>query len=52
MGLKKLKTKQITLQHIQNSYLDELIENYCIIYKFGQNWIELAEMTKLRIHMY
>ena len=51
MGLKKLETRQITLQHIQNSDLNELSRNYDIIYKFGQNSIEWVEMTKLRIHM-
>ena len=39
MGLKKLETRQITLQHIQNLDLNELSRNYGIIYKFGQIWV-------------
>ena len=37
MGLKRLKTRQITLQHIQNSDLNELKLINGLIYK---NWVE------------
>ena len=37
MGPKNSQTKHITLQHIQNSGLNELNRNYGIIYKIGQN---------------
>ena len=37
MGLKNLKTRHITVQHIQNSSLNELNRNYGLIYKIGQN---------------
>ena len=42
MGLKNLKTRHITLQHIQNSCLNELNRNYDLIYKIGQNLRKLA----------
>ena len=34
---KNLKTRHITLQHIQNLGLNELNRNYGLIYKIGQN---------------
>ena len=37
MGQKNLKTRNITLQHIQNLGLNELNRNYGIIYKTEQN---------------
>ena len=38
-GLKRLKTRQIILQHVKNSYLNELNMNFGINYKTGKNWV-------------
>ena len=37
MGLKRLENRQITLQHIQNSVLNELNRNYGLIYNTERN---------------
>ena len=42
MGLKDLKTRHITLQHIQKLGLNELNRNYDVIYKIGQSLRKLA----------
>ena len=44
MRLKRLETKHITLQHIQNLGLNELNINYGSISKNGHNWNWLAEI--------
>ena len=47
-GLKNLKTRHITLQHIQNSGLNKLRWIYGLIYKIGLNWKKVAE-TQFKI---
>ena len=42
MGLKNLKTRHITILHIQNLGLNELNRNYGLIYKTRQNLRKLA----------
>ena len=49
MGWRKLKTRQIRLQHIQNSNLNELSRNYVIIYKSEKIWGNWNKLATLRI---